>query len=105
MSTTRRQRRYAAKRVLYDRRTIGDGSAYNRSRCSYCCRSLKPSARAYALNLTRTDDGLWWVVEPDAPVLHDEKQLGDPHFRLPIGADCLKRHPEFLIGVETHGRF
>lgn len=69
---------------------------YAADRCCRCHRPVGPDAMR--LMLTRTNDGEWWVVHRDAPVRDDERQLGDPHFVLPIGEECLKAHPEFRLG-------
>jgi len=74
-----------------------NGDAYADNRCCYCYRPTGPDAAR--LWLTRDDSGEWYVVASDAPVLDDERQLGAPHFTLPVGPDCLRKHPEWAFGV------
>jgi hypothetical protein len=72
------------------------GDPYDPGRCCVCHRPvITGDPRIW---VTRTNDGEWWVVAPDAPVRHDERHLGDPHFTLPIGPDCLRRNPGYAIG-------
>lgn len=66
-------------------------------RCCVCHRPVRPDAER--IMLTRIADGEWWVVAPGAPVLEDERQLGDPHFALPIGPECLHEWPEYRVGL------
>lgn len=97
-----------AARILFlqspewDRRrsAIGQGALsldpYAKDRCCWCYRPVKPGAPQ--LRLTRDDSGEWFVVAPPARAeLPDEKTFG--HFTLPIGPDCLRRHPEFRPGL------
>lgn len=70
---------------------------YAANRCCHCHAPTRPNAARICL--TRTDDGEWWVVAPGATVLDDERQLGDPHFTLPVGVKCLRDHPEFRLGL------
>lgn len=72
------------------------GDVYAKDRCCWCYRPVKPGAPQ--LRLTRDDSGEWFVVVPPARAeLPDEKTFS--HFTLPIGPDCLKRHPEFRPGL------
>lgn len=74
------------------------GDVYAEDRCCWCYRPVKPDAQR--LMLTRDDGGEWFVVVPPGRAqFQDEKTFG--HFALPIGPDCLKRHPEFLPGLTS----
>lgn len=81
------------------------GSVYADDRCCYCYRPTRAVAKR--IMLTRTNDGEWWAVHPLASVRDDERHMGDPHFALPIGPDCLRAHPEFrfaIVGTATGDR-
>jgi hypothetical protein len=76
------------------RRTHGD--VYAKDRCCWCYRPVQSDAAQ--LRLTRDESGEWFVVAPPGRAeLPDEKTFG--HFTLPIGPDCLRRHPEFRPGL------
>ena len=81
-----------------------DGSPYADDRCCYCYRSLAPDAAL--LRTARTNDGEWWIVSAAADLSADEwrdfqTQLDGSRAPtlLPIGAACLRTHPEFRIGL------
>jgi len=76
---------------------------YASNRCCVCHR-LVLDWFSQKLTVTRTNDGEWWVVARDAPVLEDERQLGAPHFTLPIGNECLRQHPEYRFAIAADAR-
>lgn len=69
---------------------------YSKTDCCYCGRPVKADAKL--LCLARTEDGEWWVVDPEYTPEPDDMD-GYGMFTLPIGPDCLRRHPEFKFGV------
>jgi hypothetical protein len=68
---------------------------YSEDHCCYCSKKVKPNA--IFLYLSRTDDGEWWLCDPSEPVQADEGTFG--RFTLPVGPDCLKRHPEWRFAI------
>lgn len=91
-----------SERIPFERSFVEGVSVYSRDRCSFCC--LPVGSDAPLITLTRTDDGRWWVVSPNAPVREDETAMGNPHFTLPLGPGCLHKHPEFRVGLVTSAR-
>jgi len=76
-------------------RAIRDHSAYSDQHCCFCGRETKPDA--VRLRVVRTNDGEWWVKPIGESALPDEKDFGE--CPLPIGPECLRKHPEFKIGI------
>ena len=81
--------------------TAGTVDPYSPHHCAKCGRRTGPDAAR--IWLTRTNDGEWWAVAPDASVRDDERQMGDPHFALPIGPECIADHPELKFALAHQG--
>lgn len=77
---------------------------YDDTLCCYCARPVRPDARR--LRTARTNDGEWWLVSADEDLTTDEWKdfqwqpdgSRAPTF-LPIGPDCLRKHPKFAFAV------
>lgn len=83
----------------------GIESHYSDKRCCFCWRKTKPDADR--LLTARTNDGEWWLVSTDedmrAAEWRDFQDQLDGTFKptpLPIGPDCLKRHPQFHFAID-----
>lgn len=84
-----------------DRMQMG---VYQHDRCCYCFRLTKPGTPL--LRTARTNDGEWWLVSAEVDLSteefrHFQDQLDGtfvPTF-LPIGPDCLRKHPEFRFAL------
>ena len=72
--------------------------AYDTARCCVCGRKVTDDAQF--VRVVRSDDGAWWIKQIGEPTCDDEHQLGET--TLPVGPDCLKKHPEFHIGFIAH---
>lgn len=66
---------------------------YSDSNCCYCFR--KTRVDAHRLAMIRTHDGNWWLIAPNSPIRSDEWD----RFALPVGPDCLRRHPEWRFAI------
>jgi hypothetical protein len=78
-----------------------DQDPYSQEHCCYCGKPVVPGS--YRLWLERSEDGEWWLVGPparDATPPGRGRPTGVP-FALPVGRNCLKRHPEwrFALGL------
>lgn len=76
---------------------------YSPDHCCHCSRPV--GSKPVWILTTRDRFGGWWVVRPDSPSWPDEGldpavigTSGD-RTRLPIGITCLKKHPEYRIGL------
>jgi len=78
----------------WDKVTDGGISVYSRSHCCQCGRPV--NSPVYVLLCSRDNGGEWYVCKP-GPLLEDEADFD--RFFLPIGPECLKRHPEYRIGL------
>lgn len=72
-------------------------SVYSHEHCCYCGKPLKQKQKIAWLRLSRDESGEWYAVDPKEPVQPDEKTF--ERFSLPIGATCLRRHPEFRFAL------
>jgi hypothetical protein len=79
---------------------------YSTEHCAYCARPVRPDATF--LYTARTNDGEWWLVSADEALSGDEwrdfqTQLDGSRrpTLLPIGPDCLRKHPEFAFAIVT----
>ena len=45
--------------------------------------------------MIRTHDGEWWLIAPTTSVHLDEQD----RFSLPVGPDCLRKHPEWRFAI------
>lgn len=82
----------------------GGTGLYDESMCAYCGRAVRVDAKR--LRTARTNDGEWWLVAANVALVEDEwrdfQTQGDGSRSptlLPIGPDCLRRHPEFAFAV------
>jgi hypothetical protein len=82
----------------------GVDSVYSTKLCCYCSRPVR--ADASRLRTARTNDGEWWLVSADIDMAEAEwrdfQRQTDDTFAptvLPIGPDCLRRHPEFRFAL------
>lgn len=90
------------------KRIDGGTGVYDDTLCAYCARPVHPNATR--LRTARTNDGEWWLVSVDVDLAADEwkdfqRQIDGsraPTF-LPIGPDCLRKHPEFGFAVVEGG--
>jgi hypothetical protein len=86
------------------RRIDGGTGVYDNTLCACCARPVRPDAAR--LMTARTNDGEWWLVSGDADLEADEwrdfqtqtdgARAATP---LPIGPDCLRKHPEFQFAA------
>jgi hypothetical protein len=79
---------------------------YSTEHCAYCARPVRPDASF--LYTARTNDGEWWLVSADEDLRgHEWQDFQRPADGaraptvLPIGPDCLRKHPEFMFAVVT----
>lgn len=82
---------------------VGMG-VYDDTLCAYCARPVRMDAAR--LRTARTNDGEWWLVSADvdlsAAEWKDFQTWPDGSYAptlLPIGPECLRRHPEFAFAV------
>lgn len=81
----------------------GRRSAYSPEHCCHC--GWVQRTVVHQVMVTRTHGGEWWVVRPSAPPLPEEGMelinRGSTRERiaLPIGGICLRKHPEYRIGL------
>lgn len=80
----------------WDRFADRGGDIYGDANCCLCGRELL-NGPARLIMLTRTNDGEWWAIASTAPVQSDERHFD--HFALPIGPDCLAKHPELVFAL------
>jgi len=69
---------------------------YSQEQCCYCGKRVRKDAKR--LCLARTEDGEWWLVEPGYKPGPDDMD-GYGMFTLPVGPDCLRKHPEWRFAV------
>jgi len=88
----------------FDNEALHTSSVYSKELCCYCARPVRPDAAR--LRTARTNDGEWWLVSVDedmtAPEWHDFQDQLDgtfAHTLLPVGPDCLRRHPAWRVAV------
>lgn len=79
-------------------------SVYSDQLCCYCARPVYSDAAR--LRTARDNDGEWWLVSAEVDLSTEEwrdfQNQGDGTFKatlLPIGPDCLRRHPEFRFAL------
>jgi hypothetical protein len=85
-------------RILFDQTDFWPGpcgDVYSQENCCYCAKPVKVDAKR--LRMIRTRDGWWWLVSSDYQI--DEDDMGDGIFTLPVGSNCLKKHPEWKFAV------
>lgn len=77
---------------------------YDETLCCYCARPVRRDAAH--LYTARTNDGEWWLVSVDEGLSGDEWKDFQTQANgsreatvLPIGPDCLARHPEFAFAL------
>jgi hypothetical protein len=82
----------------------GGTGVYDDRLCTYCARPVR--ADAIRLRTARTNDGEWWLVSADEDLSTNEWKDFQTWLDgsrgptlLPIGPDCLRRHPEFAFAV------
>lgn len=68
---------------------------YSQTDCCFCGKPVKPGFSQ--LRLSRTSDGEWWLVSEDFQPSEDD--FGDRIFYLPVGPNCLRKHPEWKFAV------
>ena len=79
---------------------------YSPEHCAYCARPVRPDA--LRLRTARTNDGEWWLVSVDEDLTVEEWKDFQTQIDgargptlLPVGPDCLRKHPEFAFAVES----
>lgn len=70
-------------------------SAYSRDNCCQCGKPVGHAATL--LMVTRNEGGDWFIISPDQDSIPNEKLF--ERGVLPIGPECLKKHPEYSIGL------
>jgi hypothetical protein len=83
-------------RLAFHQTTAWTGdNAYSDRHCCHCGKPTRPDAKR--LEMSRTDDGEWWLCRPGSTALANEGQLN--RFTLPVGPDCLRKHPQWRPAV------
>lgn len=93
----------------YANEALHTSSVYSDDLCCYCARPVR--ADTVHLRTARTNDGEWWLVSADedmnAQEWHDFQNQLDGTFKatpLPVGPDCLRRHPQWGFAVISQER-
>lgn len=101
--------RFTQSERWFTSEALHTSSVYSDQLCCYCARPVR--AGAARLRTARTNDGEWWLVSADCDLTAAEwrqfQDQADGTFKptlLPIGPNCLRRHPEFRLGLVDGGR-
>jgi hypothetical protein len=93
-------------RARLDQTSTWDPQTHGAYAKDHCCRCGRKLVGWHALLcVTRTDDGEWYVVDPESAPFPDEGMdlvnRGTIRDRtlLPIGPECLRACPELVIGI------
>ena len=93
----------------WDRFLDKGGDPYSRNHCLFCGRPVN-DGRSSLLLVSRDEGGSWYLCRPGDHAEVDEIKFcgGNKHadwarFLLPIGPECLKKHPEFKFSIVVKG--